>query len=104
MDYESIRVAFNNECKSLLHDLTEQYDSETFVRLPEPELEGKFDAWERFQKLIIRTLPGDILTDKNNWPKWLTSVYTKLMERKKGRLCRDVLRSITHTMDEQYEN
>lgn len=89
--YDNWRVTLHEKFTGLHKALTEEFDSETFCRLPDKELDWKFDAWERLQNAVNSTAPPAIFNDRDNWPQWLVAVMKVLMTRDPDRLCRDVL-------------
>jgi hypothetical protein len=49
---EEWRGSLVEKLQTLDKELEAKYDGEEFVRLPDAELDWKFDAWRRLQKLL----------------------------------------------------
>lgn len=89
--------------KCLDKELEEKYDSETEVRLPDYELDWKYDAWRDLQDIFNDDVPPVLSRFHRNYPQseWnplYQSVYKILMTKEK-RTCRDTVAKVLKVLD-----
>jgi hypothetical protein len=96
-DLEQTRHTFLIRLRNLHEELTELYDGETFVRLPDKELDCKYDAWKKLQKILTETFTEEWLDrypkphPHPEWPEWMTKAMAALVDTSYDRTCREVL-------------
>ncbi len=92
IDYTPWRETLRVKLTKLEEDLEKTYcEEEKFCRLPDAELDWKWDAWKQLQDIMNETMTPEIFSTKADWPQWATNMWTVLMVPQEGRTCRRVI-------------
>lgn len=92
-DYTAWRKTLLVKLTALERELEDTYSKE-WCRLPDGELDWKWDAWMQLQNIMNETMTQEIFNSKDNWPEWAKQMWDILMIPDKNRTCRGVILSI----------
>jgi hypothetical protein len=95
------RTHLQTQLPILDKEIETEFDGEAFVRLPDQELDWKFETWARLQKILASGWPveNNIAEYQNRvpsseWPDWVQKTYSVIRTKDSRRTCRQVIAQI----------
>lgn len=100
-DYQKLRYTWHEDLTTLRVDIERTYGGEEdFLRLPDKELDWKYNSWQRLQNIINNRMTQQIFDARESWPAWLKQVWDILLFVDPHRTCLGVLYKIIPILEQ----